>query len=313
MEHKLFQFMHSSLHFFGRLSKRFSTSFRLHWNSPFNFLMYMFFDPASIKNKWYREIKRTQLDGSIPLFVDRQNEIKEFFNVDNIYLLKYYLKYGFPNTDRFKIHCLRTLTAENVGPNKLKKAYDDVSFSYTLRLMLSYERYSMISDYLDFMIRDSGKSLDEFKVLDYGCGMADISLFLSYFSAGVTICDLDNERFDYVVSRFRKRGFNPNIIRITDTEIYPNLPSNKFDLVIATELFEHIRDPLKLLKNFTKSLRSGAYLFDSMGGKFERDDRPHHLREAFEIGRSKEYRDFYNNNYKQLFPEGHLRYIFKKR
>jgi len=281
-------------------------------SSSFKLPIYILFDPESIRTKWYRKIKKMQLNKNKPLFLDRQSEIKKFFNVNNLYLLKHYIKYGFPNTDRFKQHYLQAFKG-STGPNKLKKAYDSVSFDYTLRLMLTYERYSMITGYLDFMIKDSGKNLGEFKVLDYGCGVSDIGLLFSSFGTEVTICDLDNKRFNFVVWRFNKRGFNPETIRVDDTEVYPELPRLKFDLIIATEIFEHVRDPLRLLKNFTESLKSGGYLFDSMGGNFERDDRPHHLKEAFEIGQSKKYVDFYNEHYVHLFPKKELCYLFKKR
>jgi 2-polyprenyl-3-methyl-5-hydroxy-6-metoxy-1,4-benzoquinol methylase len=241
------------------------------------FLFHLLFDSSTIKDKWYREIKKTQINEGKPLFLDRQNEIKDFFNVNNFYLLKYYLKYGFPNTDKFKEHYIQTFV-NNTDPDNLKKAYDSISFDYTLRLMLSYERYSWITDYLDFIIKDSGKNLSELKVLDYGCGVSDIGLFLSSFGAKVTIADLDNKRFDFVVWRFKKRGFNPETIRITETETYIDLPENKFDLIIATNFFEHVRDPLTVLKNFTKSL----------------------------------YKNFYNEHYIHVSPQ-ELPYLFKKR
>lgn len=276
------------------------------------FYFYLLFDPSIIKKNYYKKIKKIQLNKNKSLFLDRQNEIKEFFNVNNFYLLKYYLKYGFPNTDKFKERILQAFK-NNTEPNKLKKAYDSINFDYILRLMLAYERYSMITNYLDFMIKDSGKNLGDFSVLDYGCGVSDIGLLFESFGAKVTICDLDNSRFDFTLWRFKKRGFNPETIRITDTEFYPKLPESKFDLIIATELFEHVRDPLTLLKNFTKALKIGRYLFDSMGGKFERDDRPHHLKEAFRIGNSKEYKEYYSKHYTHLSPKEGLNYLFKRK
>lgn len=276
------------------------------------FLFRLLFDPPTIKNKWYKEIKKTQINEGKSLFLDRQNEIKQFFNVNNFYLFRYYLKYGFPNTDKFKEHYLQPFK-NNTGPNKLKKAYDNIPFDYALRLMLAYERYSMITDYLDFMIKDSCKNLSDFKVLDYGCGVSDIGLLFASFGAKVTICDLDNSRFDFTIWRFKQRGFNPETIRVTNTEVYPELLESKYDLIIATELFEHVRDPLRLLKNFTKALKGSGYLFDSMGGKFERDDRPHHLKEAFKIGNSKEYKEYYSKHYIHLSTKEGLNCLFKKR
>lgn len=272
--------------------------------------VYIFFEPLSIKNKWYKSIKRTQLDSRNPLFMDRQKEIKEYFNKSNLNLAVYYLKNGWPNSNRFKHYYIKSFEGKT-GPDKLKNAYDSIGFAYTLRLMLAYERYSMICDYLDCMISDSNKNLDQFDVLDYGCGVSDIGLLFSLFGSKVTIADLDNDRFNFVIWRFHRRGYNPQVIRISSTEIYPELPESKFDLIIATELFEHVRDPMKLLSNFTKSLKRGGYLFDSMGGRFERDDRPHHLNEAFKIGQSRRYREYYENNYLQLSPND-LPYLFKR-
>lgn len=274
--------------------------------------LYMYFDPLSIKDKWYNEIKGTQIKSSKPLFIDRQAEIEDFFKVSKYFLLTYYLKHGSPNTERFKEHYLKAF-AGNVGPDKLKEAYDKVSFDYTLRLMLAYERYSLITGYLDFLVSDSGLALNEFDILDYGCGVSDIGLLFCSFGANVTICDLDNERFDFVVARFKRRGYKPKVIRIIDTETYPELFKNEYDLIIATELFEHVRNPLRLLENFINALKGDGYLFDSMAGDFQRDDRPHHLKEAFRIGRSQEYTDFHNNYFVHLLPDNELRFLFKKR
>jgi len=283
--------------------------------SPIRYLksmFYMYFDPSCIMNKWYKEIKKTQIDKTKPLFIDRQNEIKYFFGVNNFFLLKYYIKKGLPKSDRFKEHYLKAFRG-NVGPDKLKDSYDSVSFDYTLRLMLAYERYSTITEYLDFMVSDSGFRLNEFNVLDYGCGVSDIGMLFCSFGAKVTVCDLDNRRFDFVLDRFKQRGYEPVSIRIKDTEIYPELPENEYDLIIATEVFEHVRDPLKLLKNFTKGLKTEGYLFDSMAGEFDRDDRPHHLREAFQIGQSIEYQTYYKRSFNHLAPGPGLHFLFQKR
>jgi 2-polyprenyl-3-methyl-5-hydroxy-6-metoxy-1,4-benzoquinol methylase len=293
-------------------SANFSYQFLFSPKSSLLFLKSFLLDPATIKNKWYREIKKTQLDESKPLFLDRQSEIKEFFSVSDSDLLGHYLRYGFPNTNKFREHYFQAFYGLTDRDN-LKKAYDSCSFDYALRLMLAYERYSTVTDYLDFIVEDSRKNLGDFRVLDYGCGVSDIGLLFASFGANVTICDLDNLRFDFTIWRFKKRGLNPEVIRVIDTEAYPELPGSEFDLIIATELFEHVRNPLELLRNFTKALKSAGYLFDSMGGNFERDERPHHLKEAFEIGQSNEYVEFYSSHYVHLFPGKDLRYLFRRR
>ncbi|MBU1118736.1 class I SAM-dependent methyltransferase [Patescibacteria group bacterium] len=156
------------------------------------------------------------------------------------------------------------------------------------------------------------KPFSRISMLDYGCGVSDIGLLFSSLGAHVTLCDLDNKRFDFVLKRFTRRGYNPDTVRVVDAEKIPLFPKNNFDIIIATEVFEHVRDPLALLTSLTLALKRNGFLFDSMGGKFERDDRPHHLKEAFKIGQSREYKEYYHSHYRQLLPEKQLKYLFKK-
>ncbi len=273
---------------------------------------YLFYDPPKIKGDWYEQIKELQIDPRKPLFADRLNEIKAYFHTNNLFHLKYHILHGPPSSDRFKRHYFHAFEG-GVGPERLKAAYDSIPLDYTIRLMLAYERFSMITDYLDFLVHDSNRELDTFHILDYGCGVSDIGLLFSSMGAQVTICDLDNSRLDFVIDRFHQRGYAPTVIRVSDTETYPDLPSDEFDLIVATELFEHVRDPLKLLQNFSSALRKGGYLFDSMGGVFEKDHRPHHLREAESIGNSEEYKLYYSHSFEHITLKDNLRYLFKKK
>ena len=54
--------------------------FLLSSKSSLFFMKSWVFDPPNIKNKWNREIKKTQIDERKPLYFDRQSEVKEFFN-----------------------------------------------------------------------------------------------------------------------------------------------------------------------------------------------------------------------------------------
>ena len=170
------------------------------------FPFYLFIDPQQILNKYYHNVKMTQLNKTLPLFIDRQNEINEFFNLSIFSLLNIYRKYGLPGSEKFKKEYLRSFEG-NVSPDKLKKAYDNVELLYSIRLMMAYERYSFILEYLDFLETDYGKRFHDFSVLDYGCGVADISLLLASLGAHITVCDLHNKKLDFVMWRFKKRGF----------------------------------------------------------------------------------------------------------
>lgn len=281
---------------------------------PFTFAGMLLADQSVIKRdaKWYDAVKQTQVNKRIPLFRDRQNEVRGFFSATNVDLLKYYARKGCPNSHRFRQHMIRFFDGKTVNDELLKRGYEEAAFHYALRLMLAYERYSLIIPYLDFMVKERKKPLKDFKILDYGCGVSDIGLLFASLGAGVTIADLDDRKLDFTVWRFKKRSLEPKVIRVKKNSEYPELPKNEYDLVIATELFEHVRDPFRLLKNFTAALKPGGFLFDSMGGHFERDVVGDHLAESIEIGNSEEYKQYYADHYTQVFPRKDLTFLFRK-
>jgi 2-polyprenyl-3-methyl-5-hydroxy-6-metoxy-1,4-benzoquinol methylase len=282
---------------------------------PLRFLVWLFArkDKLELYRQWYTAIKQTQLNPNRPLMLDRQAETREFFKLSRLELIKYYYKYGTPNSYRFK-QKLNRFFEERTGPDKLKIAYEDSAFCYVLRLMLAYERYSMIIGYLDYLQNNLGKPFPQIRVCDYGCGVSDMGLLFARLGAKVTLVDLDDKKLDFTVWRFEKRGLPVEAIRVKDTEGLPDLPEGKYDLILATEIFEHIRNPLKLLQNFTKALKRGGFLFDSMAGAFDRKLEGDHLAESLETGNSPEFKSCYQQNFERIALENKSEnYLFRKK
>ncbi len=91
------------------------------------------------------------------------------------------------------------------------------------------------------------------------------------------------------------------------------MKKEKCDLIVATELFEHVRDPLKLVKRITYGLKTNGLLIDSMGGVFDRKIGGDHLKESIKIGNSKKYKKYYNKNFRQIkMNDQNLNYLFRK-
>ena len=99
---------------------------------------------------------------------------------------------------------------------------------------------------------------------------------------------------------------------INNPQEIPPLRKDSYDLMIATEVLEHVPDPLQCLKGVTGALRSGGLLFNSMGNGFDRDVGGDHLESALSIGNSEEYRRYWQANYTPLNQSAELNCLFRK-
>jgi trans-aconitate methyltransferase len=93
----------------------------------------------------------------------------------------------------------------------------------------------------------------------------------------------------------------------------PALGKGVYNLIIATEIFEHLPDPLQSLRTLTESLRPGGLLFDSMGGSFDRKPGGDHLAEALDIGKSESYQTFYRANYLPVGQANGMGFLFQNK
>lgn len=91
------------------------------------------------------------------------------------------------------------------------------------------------------------------RVLDYGCGNGDFLERAEALGHQVWGVDFDPEAIDVA----RKRGF-PVVLA---GEGEDKLPEDKFDLITANHVIEHVADPRALLRAFRKRLAPGGRLF----------------------------------------------------
>ncbi len=108
-------------------------------------------------------------------------------------------------------------------------------------------------------------------VVDYGSGLAYISYEIAKANtdAKIFLVDIDCLVQEFAVFRLKKIGADVRPISVTKTNLYPELPPH--NICIASEVMEHVAQPLKVYDNILKALQVGGAVY----GDF--DDHPRNM------------------------------------
>ena len=106
------------------------------------------------------------------------------------------------------------------------------------------------------------------RILDFGCGLAKNAIkaaeILSSMNVSVELflCDISTLRKDFLISFCKEKHIKMEFLDCTQENPFPIAES--LDLIIATEVFEHIHDPLSLLKKFHCAMNIDSYLLTNI-------------------------------------------------
>ena len=265
------------------------------------FIKYLFRRPTNDKT-FFCEYRKSQINKLLPFYLDRFLEFLKLYPLSLKQFKDLVYEYDFPNTDYYK--WVFTEKFKDTSEAGLFKSYKIQDVVYTLRLMLGYTRLDFILPYYRYIFQEFGNN--KLKILDYGGGVSDIGLYFALLGHDVTLVELNTVKPFFAKKRFIERGRNLKLILVDSTEIIPDLDNN-YDIIIATEILEHFRKPLKLINTFFGHLNDNGLLLNSLGCEFERERGGDHLDEAFEEGNSLEYKNNYNSKFKLIYGN-----LFKK-
>lgn len=233
---------------------------------------------------------------------DRYLEIKNYYGKDDIYFLKLFIKYGFPNRSKFAKRVIKNETSIDFGgpnhspsPDQLLEYYNETAFYDVNRMMLAYHRYDIAKKSLDSSNVDN---VDNISLLDYGCGMADPGVYLGLMGANVTIVDL-GEKLDFASWRLQQRGIKHSAIKPEQTETPAEIDSN-FDIIIMNEFLEHVRNPKLFLNMVINNISPGGIFYDAFGREYTHSVGWQHLKEAKQTVKSEQYKKLHRDNFKHI-------------
>ncbi|MFA6386031.1 MAG: methyltransferase domain-containing protein [Candidatus Paceibacterota bacterium] len=114
--------------------------------------------------------------------------------------------------------------------------------------------YINIIEWLEDKVIQKDKKL---KVLDYGCGVGTLSMYLSSIGYEVTGMDISPKAINTA-------KLSSSYLNIKNSKFYlfgTRKFESKFDLVTCIEVIEHVPSPSKTLADIYKSLKKNGYLF----------------------------------------------------
>jgi 2-polyprenyl-3-methyl-5-hydroxy-6-metoxy-1,4-benzoquinol methylase len=147
-------------------------------------------------------------------------------------------------------------------------------YLYDLTLYHSnYGPYHDVYGVLNFCIANKLK-----KILDFGAGIGSSGIIFAKAGLDVTLADVSPILLDYAKWRFVKRGLEANFINLSQED----LPQEAFDVIIATDVFEHLAKPNDEIKKIARALKNGGYLFFNIT-ETESNTHPMHISRAINV------------------------------
>lgn len=115
------------------------------------------------------------------------------------------------------------------------------------------------------------------RCLDFGSGVGSGGILFARHGMEVTLADISATALEFSAWRFKQRGLSARHLDLKARE----LPEAAFDFITTMDVFEHLVDPVKTVKDIHRALKPGGLLFGRFHAEAD-EDRPHHIILDFE-------------------------------
>jgi 2-polyprenyl-3-methyl-5-hydroxy-6-metoxy-1,4-benzoquinol methylase len=138
-------------------------------------------------------------------------------------------------------------------PNEVVEFYRTTkSYLFDLTTFNSEYPHTATLEALVAMARKRGLT----QVLDFGSGIGSVGIFFAQNGMEVTLADVSEPLLEYVAWRFASRGLKVTLIDLNRIE----LPKNKFEVVTAFDVLEHLARPAETLRTLAASMKTGGLI-----------------------------------------------------
>lgn len=116
------------------------------------------------------------------------------------------------------------------------------------------------------------------RILDFGAGIGSAGIIFAKDGLEVTLAEVSDLLLGFATWRFKRRNLEAKFINL----LKEDLPKDTFELVISTDVFEHLRDPQGEIEKIHRSMKDGGYLFFDIATE-QKDSRLMHISTAKDI------------------------------
>lgn len=154
---------------------------------------------------------------------------------------------------------MSTIDKEEVEKfSKLANAWWDEQGEFAILHKMNPVRIKYIKD----LVKNyTGKDLADLSLLDIGCGGGLLAVPMARLGADVTAIDVSEENIEAAKLHIEAKQIDINYLCKTAEELAEE--GQKFDIITALELIEHVSDPALLVASCKKLLNDKGLLFIS--------------------------------------------------
>jgi SAM-dependent methyltransferase len=142
--------------------------------------------------------------------------------------------------------------------------------------------------------------------LDFGSGVGSGALLFAEYGLDVTLADISDTMLSFCEYRFSERKRPTHFLGLKKGV----LPEAAFDFVTATDVFEHLVDPVGTVESLHHCLKPGGYIYGRFSAEEEEEDRPQHIVHGFQPV----FQKFAELGFREVFRDDWLwgHHVFKK-
>jgi 2-polyprenyl-3-methyl-5-hydroxy-6-metoxy-1,4-benzoquinol methylase len=111
---------------------------------------------------------------------------------------------------------------------------------------------------VDHYVSYKKRSIENLRILEVGCGMGGITLPLASLGCQVRGFDIDKDSVEHVQAQIERNGIKNLIVTVDNGYTFHD--GKSYDIIIVSDVFEHVLEPSKLLANIVRKMAVGSYL-----------------------------------------------------